>query len=178
MGLHLDLEQIWMKNQERQGPDVLRKYGCIINTGDNMSSQMVKKLREKNKKLFGLSSTFVANLHLPKAKVKEWLKVLTIDQIMNDRSNFSTSEKVHHLSILITALTRKLSKLERLQQLANRYKPCNVGIIVRQCIGQSLNDIQYEYVESVIIGSGNGTSDMLPKNQLKGKSKSAGTSRA
>ncbi len=76
---------------------------------------MVKKLREKNKKLFGLSSTFVSNLHLPKARVKEWLKVLTIDQIMSDRSNFSTGEKVHHLNILITALTRKLKKLEKLQ---------------------------------------------------------------
>jgi len=79
MGLHLDLEQIWIKNAQRQGPDVVRKYGCIINTGDNMSQPQIKKLREKNKKVYGLSSTFVTNLELPRARVKEWLKVLTID---------------------------------------------------------------------------------------------------
>ena len=75
---------------------------------------MVKKLREKNKKQFGLSSNFVANLELPKARVKEWLKVLIIDQIMSERSDFSTSEKINHLAILITALERKLKKHKRL----------------------------------------------------------------
>jgi hypothetical protein len=114
MGLHLDLEQIWIKNTQKQGPEVVRKYGCIINTGDNMTQAQIKKLREKNKKQFGLSSTFVANLELPKARVKEWLKVLTIDQIINERSGFSTAEKINHLIILITALERKLKKHQRL----------------------------------------------------------------
>lgn len=97
MGLHLDLEQIWLKNASKQGPDVIRKYGCIINTGDNMSKALVKKLRDQNKKRFGLSSSFVNNLELPRARVKEWLKVLNIEQIMSGRSNFSSAEKVHHL---------------------------------------------------------------------------------
>ena len=79
MGLHLDLEQIWLKNAARQGPEVFRKNGCIVNTGDNLTQAHAKKLREKNKKLYGLSSTLVQNLRLPKARVKEWLKVLTLE---------------------------------------------------------------------------------------------------
>ncbi len=80
--------------------------------------------------MYGLSSTFVSNLELPRARVKEWLKVLTIDQIMSERSGFSSAEKVDHLLILITALERKLKKHKRLEELANRYKPCNIGVIV------------------------------------------------
>jgi hypothetical protein len=44
-----------------------------------MSKALVKKLRDQNKKRFGLSSTFVSNLELPRARVKEWLKVLNIE---------------------------------------------------------------------------------------------------
>lgn len=127
MTLHLDLEQIWKKNSEKQGPGVLRKYGCIINTADNMRPEQVKKLREKNKKQYGLSSNFVGNLHLPKARVKEWLKVLTIDQIVNEKSGFSSAERVHHLQILVTALSRKLKKLEKLQSLLTFTSPVMLG---------------------------------------------------
>lgn len=95
-----------------------------------MSKALVKKLREQNKKKFGLSSTFVNNLELPRARVKEWLKVLNIEQIMGGRSNFSSAEKVHHLQILVTALDRKQRKLENMQRLANLYKPLNLGIVV------------------------------------------------
>lgn len=138
MGLHIDLEQIWLKNQAKEGPGVLRKYGCIINTGDTLNAAQVKKLREKNKREFGLSSKFVSDLHLPKAKVREWLKVLTIDQIMNERSNFSSAEKVHHLSILIVALERKKKKLLRLQELTNLYKPCNLGVVVQKVMADGI----------------------------------------
>lgn len=34
-GLHLDLEQIFLKNKAIEGPGILRKYGFLINTGDN-----------------------------------------------------------------------------------------------------------------------------------------------
>ena len=44
-----------------------------------MSQANAKKLREKNMKLFGLSASFVNTLKLPKARVKEWLKVLSYD---------------------------------------------------------------------------------------------------
>lgn len=149
MGLHLDLEAIWHRNQAKQGPGVLRKYGCLINTGDGLTQQQAKKMREKNKREFGLSSRFVADLHLPKAKVREWLKVLTIEQIMNEKSNFSAAERAHHLTILIAALERKLTKLERLQELANLYKPCNLAVVVQRVLGaDGIADEQYEYVET------------------------------
>ena len=48
-----------MRNAMKQGPEVFRKNGCLINTGDNLSQALAKKLREQNKKKFGLSTTFV-----------------------------------------------------------------------------------------------------------------------
>lgn len=149
MGLHIDLEAVWHRNQAKQGPGIIRKYGCLINTGDTLTAQQIKKLREKNKREFGLSSKFVAELTLPKAKVREWLKVLTIDQIISEKNNFSSGEQCHHLTILISALEKKLAKLERLQELSNIYKPCNLGVVVRRVLGaDGLADEQYEYVET------------------------------
>lgn len=56
----------------------MRKAGFLINTGDNAKQADVRKMREKNKKTYGLSHRFVSNLVLPKARTKEWLKVLTV----------------------------------------------------------------------------------------------------
>jgi len=93
--------------------------------------------------------------------VKEWLKVLTIEQITSDRSNFSTAERVHHLEILITALERKLKKIQRLHELANLYKPCNIGIVVQKCLGAGLADVYYEYVSSVAIKDADSESALI-----------------
>jgi len=35
MGLHLDLEQIYCDNRTREGPNITRKGGLIVNAGDN-----------------------------------------------------------------------------------------------------------------------------------------------
>ena len=83
--------------------------------GDNPTKQQIDRKREANKRQFGLPISFVTNLKLPKAQTKEWLKVLTLEQIMRSASNFSTIEKVHHLKILEEALERKLNKIEYLK---------------------------------------------------------------
>lgn len=128
----------------------MRKYGCIINTADNMKKEVAKRLKEKNKKRFGLTADFVANLHLPKARVKEWLKVLTIDQIVSHKSGFSSAEKAHHLGILIGALKRKLVKIRKMQEAANYYRPTNLGVVVQRCFLNVLtSDLLYEYVDTV-----------------------------
>ena len=115
--------------------------------GDNPTKAQIDRKREANKKAFGLSLSFVNNLRLPKAQTKEWLKVLTYDQIMRQANNFSVIEKIHHLRILEEALERKLNKIKHLQQRnANNFKPCKIGIIVQKSLGQSVVDTVYEYV--------------------------------
>jgi hypothetical protein len=64
-----------------------------------------------NKKKYGLSQTMVANLQLPKTQTKEWLKVLSLEQILRSSSNFSVTEKLVHLNVLREALERKLQKV-------------------------------------------------------------------
>lgn len=115
MGLHLDLERIFLDNRQKIGSNVLRKAGLIINDGDNPTKAQVNSKRDKNRKKYGLSVHFVENLKLPKAMTKEWLKVLTFEQIMRNASNFSTVEKIHHLTILEEALERKLGKIQFLK---------------------------------------------------------------
>jgi hypothetical protein len=47
MGLHLNLEAVWIDNMQKTG--VLRKNNCIINTGDNPNREERKKMIELNK---------------------------------------------------------------------------------------------------------------------------------
>ncbi|CDW87157.1 glycoside hydrolase family 16 [Stylonychia lemnae] len=151
MGLHLDLEQIFIKNLEKQGPGIFRKNGCIINTGDNMTKQSIAKMRKKNSKQFGLSQQFVQSLHLPKARVKEWLKVLTLEQILAAKSNFSTAEKIHYLQILQTALERKLKKIMKLQEMASTYRLSQIAIILKKV--RSPSGLQYDYEDTIEVNN-------------------------
>jgi hypothetical protein len=50
-----------------------------VNSGDNARKADVLKLKSRNTKKYGLSMKFVTDLTLPKAKTKEWLKVLTLN---------------------------------------------------------------------------------------------------
>lgn len=104
-----------------------------------------------NQRRFGLSQVFVAGLNLPRVKVREWLKVLTYEQIMNGRSNFSTAEKIHHLQTLKTALDRKLKKIVRLKELANIFKPCNIGVVVRKTLGAGIGEELFEWEDEVMV---------------------------
>jgi len=48
MGLHLDLEAIYLDNRAKQ--EVTRKGGLIINTGDNPTKAEIYRKREAHKK--------------------------------------------------------------------------------------------------------------------------------
>lgn len=78
---------------------------------------------------------------------KEWLKVLTFEQIMRNASNFSTVEKIHHLTILEEALERKLGKIQFLKQRnQDNFKLCKIGIVFQRTMGSQLGEEVYEYV--------------------------------
>lgn len=104
-------------------------------------------MKEMNRKRFGLSLKFANELTLPKARTKEWLKVLTIEQIMKRKSNFSTSEKIHYMLILKKALEKKLQTLQKLRYQKQLFKRTNIGIVVEKKIGNGLLDTFYEFVE-------------------------------
>lgn len=138
MGLHLDLEQIYCDNRIREGPNITRKGGLIVNAGDNPTQREVFEKRELNKAKYGLSTTVVTGLQLPKTQTKEWLKVLTLEQILRNSSNFSVTEKIVHLNVLKEALERKLQKvvIGELKKVHDKdYRDCNIIIVVKVDIG-------------------------------------------
>ena len=82
MGLHVDLEGIYFRNMEiRSNPNgkFALKAGLLINTGDNYTKKEIEKKKQENIRKYGLSMDYYMNLKPPKAKTKEWLKVLTIE---------------------------------------------------------------------------------------------------
>ena len=114
MGLHIDLEAVFMRNLERRkdksGKWAL-KAGLLINVGDNYTKKDIERAKAENIRKYGLGADYYMNLKPPKAKTKEWLKVLTVEQILRDKTRFSASQKVHQLEILKVALKKKLKAL-------------------------------------------------------------------
>ena len=98
MGLHIDLQKVYLRNQERK-QDLSERYifknGLLINAGDNYTKADIQKMKHENIRLFGLSFEYYNNLKPIKAKTKEWLKVLTVEEILRDKTRFSCSQKVH-----------------------------------------------------------------------------------
>ena len=116
MGLHVDIESIFVKNKELRNDKSGRyklKNGLITNVGDNFTKKEIAAKRANNIRLYGLSHEYYMNLKPPKVQTKEWLKVLTIDQIMRDKTRFSVSQKIHQLQILKVALKRKLRAIDK-----------------------------------------------------------------
>ena len=114
MGLHLDLESVYLRNRDRlkdPGSRYQVKNGLLVNVGDNMTAKELERKKRENIRLFGLSVDYYMHLKPPKAKTKEWLKVLTIEQIMRDKTRLSVSQKIHQLEILKVALKKKLNAL-------------------------------------------------------------------
>ena len=138
--------KVWEENQKKQGPEIVRKGGLVINTGDNPTKASIYRKREANKKKFGLSVETVARIKLPRFETKEWLKVLTLDQIVyNPNANSSTIEKLNHLHILEEALERKLKKINFLKERnSNNFKRCHLVICVNKTKGQSIFDEVFE----------------------------------
>ena len=94
VGCHLDIEAIYLRNLERRSDTTGRyqlKHGLITNMGDNFSKKEIAQKRLENIRLYGLSHEYYMSLKPPKATTKDWLKVLSIDQIMRDKTRFSVS---------------------------------------------------------------------------------------
>ena len=112
MGLHIDLESVYARNSELKKLVNTGKFelkgGLIINCGDNPTKKSIEKKKLENIKRFGLSFDYYNTLNPPKAKTREWLKVLTIPQIMRSANRFSVSQKIHQLVILKIACKKKL----------------------------------------------------------------------
>lgn len=147
MGLHVDIDAILLDNRAKQ--NVCRKGGLVINDGDNPTKKEINLKRERNKQKYGLGAEFVSKLQLPKTQTKEWLKVLTLEQIYAKNVNFSTTEKLNHLGILQEALQRKLQKVtlrSRYMEHQHRFRDCHLVVEVSRVCGVGLTGHEmFEY---------------------------------
>ena len=85
VGLHINLEAVYFRNQKyvKDIKNYEGKYslkgGLLVNSGDNLTKKEIEIKKKENIKMFGLSCEYYVNLKPPKAKTKEWLKVLTLE---------------------------------------------------------------------------------------------------
>mmetsp|Transcript_6337 Transcript_6337/g.4774 ORF Transcript_6337/g.4774 Transcript_6337/m.4774 type:complete len:113 (+) Transcript_6337:237-575(+) len=112
MGLHVQLDRVFLDNAKKTGPDIQRKNNFIINTGDNLTVKEREKRINANKERYGLSAVQIKALKLPKAVEVQKDFILSHDQIFNVKNNFSVAEKLHHLEILKRAIEKKIKKVE------------------------------------------------------------------
>jgi hypothetical protein len=57
---------VYLVNAEKQGPDVKRKNGCIVNTGNKVSREELKKRVKENKERYEVSEEEREAIELPK----------------------------------------------------------------------------------------------------------------
>ena len=107
MGLHLDLDKIYLDNMRKPGT---RKNNCLINTGDNQSKEDKKRKIEENLKKYGIEQEYIKLIKLPKARKDCVAKYFTVEEIDTDR--FTTVEKLMFSEQLVAEIEKKLRGLE------------------------------------------------------------------
>ena len=112
MGLHVNLDQVFVANSRKVGPEIQRKNKFIINTGNNMTAEEREKKIKENMQKFGLKPDEIRKLRIPKNRESRrgGQVALQLDQIFHPKSNFSIVEKLNHLHILRMAILRKLER--------------------------------------------------------------------
>lgn len=107
MGLHVDIDQVFLDNMAKKG--VTRKYGCvIINSGDKLTAEQKTRLQIENQEKYGLTQKYIDYLKLPKASN---VKVYDIGKIVKSKRMTTTVEKIVQLQEMYKALLDKLSIL-------------------------------------------------------------------
>jgi hypothetical protein len=101
MGIHLDPREIWKYNQTKQGPQYVRKNGCLINTGNNQTKEEREKKIKENKKKWGLSQQVIESIVLPQCE-------LTVENEETIKKN--KKEKLKHLKELLLYMLKRLEK--------------------------------------------------------------------
>jgi len=76
MGLHLDLEALYVENMNKTG--VLRKNNFIINTNDNPTKEDKLRQIEENQQKYGLTREQVKIIKLPRWRTEGFL---TLEEI-------------------------------------------------------------------------------------------------
>jgi hypothetical protein len=61
----VDPARVYERNAQVQGDGVIRKNGCIVNTGDNMTPDERRQRREQNQQLYGLSQQEIDAIEIP-----------------------------------------------------------------------------------------------------------------
>ncbi|CAD8155447.1 unnamed protein product [Paramecium octaurelia] len=115
MGLQIDLEKVWIDNNQKKG--VMRKNGCVINTGDNPNKEERKQRIEDNRQKYSISQEEINKIKLPRFKNDCVAKYFTIQEIENDQ--FTTIEKLQHFVNLEIEIDKKLKKIQLMKSNTN-----------------------------------------------------------
>ena len=109
MGLHVDIEKIFIDNINRTG--VERKNNCVINTGDNPTKEERTRMIQENRCNYELTKEYVRNIKLPKTNTSKFKHTIMLEEI--ETNKFSTIEKIHHLIMLKKAVESKVEYLAK-----------------------------------------------------------------
>eukprot|EP01121_Diplochlamys_sp_Union-15-3_P020402 TRINITY_DN7953_c0_g1_i2.p1 TRINITY_DN7953_c0_g1~~TRINITY_DN7953_c0_g1_i2.p1 ORF type:complete len:220 (-),score=43.91 TRINITY_DN7953_c0_g1_i2:73-732(-) len=75
MGIHLDPNVIYEKNAKKSG--VVRKNGCIINTGNNPTAKERAKKIQKNREKYGLPQEIIESIELEDRRTEHTQEIET-----------------------------------------------------------------------------------------------------
>ena len=150
MGLHVNLEKIFLDNKKKV--NVLRKNNYIINTGDNLTTEKKNKLLQENKDKYEYPSSYYKNLKIPRLLSNSIGRHLTIKQVMDAKNNLTIQEKIEELTNLVNCMNKKIEIIEQIELNKKRKREENnnkenkevfFSIFVKKKINEN-NEIIYE----------------------------------
>ncbi|KAI8055443.1 hypothetical protein BDF22DRAFT_732677 [Syncephalis plumigaleata] len=117
-GLHIDPMMIGAINATKQGPEIKRKNNCIVNTGNKLSREEIKRRIQQNKELYELP-------------VEEW-RTITLPKREDPLVTLETKRR--ELREAQEELTRVLQEMDeiyaRIEQNKENEKPATTDTII------------------------------------------------
>eukprot|EP00826_Nyctotherus_ovalis_P038336 TRINITY_DN3585_c0_g7_i2.p1 TRINITY_DN3585_c0_g7~~TRINITY_DN3585_c0_g7_i2.p1 ORF type:complete len:222 (+),score=56.14 TRINITY_DN3585_c0_g7_i2:128-793(+) len=117
-GLKIDVDRVFADNQNKRGPNIIRKNNCIVNSGDRISRKELLIRRQKNKEKYGLTAAQVRDIKMPKNSQITY-DCMSFEQLKMNQDNFSTVEQIHHLKKLRECAMQHLEYKKRCLLILN-----------------------------------------------------------
>ncbi|KRX10274.1 Homeodomain protein [Pseudocohnilembus persalinus] len=118
-GLRLHLDKVWENNKKKVG--VIRKFGCIINTGDNPNKNEKLERQRLYNQQFGLSKEEIKKLKIPYS-YKNLNQVMSLEQIQRNEKKLTNLQIIEEYQNLKNEITQRIKifkqiKIEQQQQV-------------------------------------------------------------
>jgi hypothetical protein len=110
--MKVDLDAVNAWNAKKEGPEIHRKNGCIINAGNKLEKEEVLKLQDEHIKRFGLSAEYQRHIVIPTVTGEQTRQLMVEGEDLAEGWLSFRQQKMKRLASMELALERLTKQLE------------------------------------------------------------------